>query len=73
MVKEAVGNDTKLQTELLTMLINANDAQEGLYWAKEYEIPKDEWPWAIVHIEEQSVQSIMLLFIFLYLHFKKYL
>jgi len=74
MVKEAVGNDTKLQTELLTMLINANDAQEGLYWAKEYEIPKDEWPWAIVHIEEQSAQSNdMFLSIFLYLHFKEYL
>lgn len=58
MVKEAVGIDAKLQTELLTMLINAGDAQEGLYWAKEYEIPKDEWPWAIVHIEEQSAQMV---------------
>ncbi|XP_018304800.1 exonuclease mut-7 homolog isoform X2 [Mycetomoellerius zeteki] len=58
MVREAVGNDAKLQTELLSMLINANDAQEGLYWAKEYEIPKDEWPWAIVHIEEQNAPRI---------------
>lgn len=58
MVREAIGNDVKLQTELLTMLINANDAQEGLYWAKEYEIPKDEWPWAIVHVEEQSAQMV---------------
>jgi len=57
MVREAVGNDAKLQTELLTMLVNANDVQEGLYWAREYEIPKDEWPWAVVHIEEQSAQQ----------------
>ncbi|XP_018049146.1 PREDICTED: exonuclease mut-7 homolog isoform X2 [Atta colombica] len=58
MVREAVGNDAKLQTELLSMLINANDAQEGLYWAKEYEIPKDEWPWAIVHMEEQNAPLV---------------
>ncbi|KYM94459.1 PREDICTED: exonuclease mut-7 homolog [Cyphomyrmex costatus] len=58
MVKEAVGNDAKLQTELLSMLINANDPKEGLYWAKEYEIPKDEWPWAIVDVEEQNASLI---------------
>ncbi|XP_024892768.1 exonuclease mut-7 homolog [Temnothorax curvispinosus] len=58
MVREAIGNDVKLQTELLTMLVNTNDEQEGLYWAREYEIPKDEWPWAIVHIEEQSAQMV---------------
>lgn len=64
MVREAVGNDVKLQTELLTMLINANDAQEGLHWAREYEIPKDEWPWAIVHMEEQNTQSNAFIYIF---------
>ncbi|XP_011870330.1 PREDICTED: uncharacterized protein LOC105563381 isoform X2 [Vollenhovia emeryi] len=58
MVKEAVGDDAKLQTELLTMLVNANDAEEGLYWAREYEIPKDEWPWAVVHREEQNAQMV---------------
>ncbi|XP_036141081.1 uncharacterized protein LOC105833553 isoform X2 [Monomorium pharaonis] len=58
MVREAVGNDAKLQTELLTMLVNANDTQEGLHWAREYEISKDEWPWAIVHEEEQSAQMV---------------
>lgn len=72
MVREAVGNDAKLQTELLSMLINANDAQEGLYWAKEYEIPKDEWPWAIVHIEEQNAPRNVFIYIF-NLHFEKYL
>lgn len=66
MVKEAVGNDAKLQTELLTMLVNANDAQEGLYWAREYEISKDEWPWAIMHLEEQNAQSNVFTYIFIF-------
>ncbi|KAL6263465.1 hypothetical protein P5V15_006256 [Pogonomyrmex californicus] len=58
MVREAVVNDAKLQTELLSMLVNANDAEEGLYWAKEYEIPRDEWPWSIVRVEEQNAQRV---------------
>lgn len=62
MVREAIGDDVKLQKELLLMLINANDAQEGLYWAKEYKIPRQEWPWMIVHAEEEeeSAQGIAL-------------
>ncbi|KAL0128834.1 hypothetical protein PUN28_003900 [Cardiocondyla obscurior] len=56
MVKEAVGNDIKLQTELLTMLVNANDAQEGLYWAIEYKIPRNKWPWSVMNVEEQGAQ-----------------
>ncbi|KAL6435567.1 hypothetical protein ACFW04_005491 [Cataglyphis niger] len=54
MVREAIGDDIKLQKELLLMLINVNDAQEGLYWAREYRIPKQEWPWMIVHAEENE-------------------
>ncbi|XP_029163775.1 exonuclease mut-7 homolog [Nylanderia fulva] len=59
MVREAIGNDDKLQRELLLMLINVNDAQEGLYWAKEYKIPKQEWPWLIMDAEkEEGAQGI---------------
>lgn len=54
MVREAIGSDSKLQIELLPMLTHVNDAEEGLYWAKEYNIPKQQWPWAIVFAEEQS-------------------
>lgn len=53
-MREAIGGDIKLQKELLLMLINVNDAQEGLYWAREYRIPKQEWPWMIVHAEENE-------------------
>ncbi|EZA46919.1 hypothetical protein DMN91_004839 [Ooceraea biroi] len=58
MVREAVGDDAKLQADLLVMLVNASDVQEGLYWAKEYNIPKEKWPWAIAHTEEQNRQRI---------------
>ncbi|XP_029675764.1 exonuclease mut-7 homolog isoform X2 [Formica exsecta] len=57
MVREAIGGDIKLQKELLLMLINVNDAQEGLYWAREYRIPKQEWPWMIVHAEENEEEE----------------
>lgn len=57
MVREAIGNDIKLQKELLLMLINVNDAQEGLYWAREYRISKQEWPWLIVHAEEKEEED----------------
>ncbi|XP_072755515.1 exonuclease mut-7 homolog [Anoplolepis gracilipes] len=57
MVREAIGDDIKLQKELLLMLINVNDAQEGLYWAREYRIPKEEWPWLIVHAEEGEEEN----------------
>jgi len=56
MVREAVGNDAKLHTDLVRMLI-ASDVQEALYWAKEYDIPKDKWPWAITYADEQNRQS----------------
>ncbi|XP_020281688.1 exonuclease mut-7 homolog isoform X2 [Pseudomyrmex gracilis] len=57
MVREAIGNDTKLQIELLPMLTHVNDAEEGLYWAKEYNIPKQQWPWAIVFAGEQKSEE----------------
>jgi len=55
-VREAVGNDAKLHADLVRMLI-ASDVQEALYWAKEYDIPKDKWPWAITHADKQNRQS----------------
>lgn len=61
MVEEAIGDDAKLQAELLLMLINVNDPQEGLYWAKKHEIPRERWPWAITYAEERNKQSNVLL------------
>ncbi|EFN78697.1 Probable exonuclease mut-7-like protein [Harpegnathos saltator] len=57
MVREAVGNDPTLQANLLSMLVNVNDEKEGLYWAREFKIPKNQWPWHIVHAEEQEDQD----------------
>lgn len=56
-MKEAVGDDAKLQAELLTMLVNINDVQEGLYWARKYEIAKEKWPWVIANAEKRYGQS----------------
>ncbi|XP_014474860.1 PREDICTED: exonuclease mut-7 homolog isoform X5 [Dinoponera quadriceps] len=58
MVREAVGNDATLQANLLSMLVNVNDVQEGLYWAKEFEIPKKQWPWHIIYAKEQDDENI---------------
>lgn len=57
MVREAIGNDAILQANLLLMLINVNDVQEGLYWAREFEIPRQQWPWHIRNAEEQDSES----------------
>jgi len=56
MVREAVRNNTKLHMDLVRLLI-PNDVQEALYWAKEYDIPKDKWPWAVTWADEQNKQS----------------
>lgn len=47
MVKEAVGSDLNLQTEILKSLAVANDAAEAYYFAQFYQIPRDEWPWIL--------------------------
>lgn len=54
MVEDAVGNDQALQLSFIRMLINAKDSSEGLYWAKKFNIPKEQWPWALLYEEEQS-------------------
>ncbi|XP_017880434.1 exonuclease mut-7 homolog [Ceratina calcarata] len=53
MVQENVGNDRTLQLAMIRMLINVRDAAEGLYWAKRFNIPEEQWPWAISY--EQSL------------------
>lgn len=76
MVREAVGNDDTLQVNLLSMLVNVDDVQEGLYWAKEFNIPKEYWPWHIIQAEEQNRESndpqIRITLIFLYLYLEVY-
>ncbi|CAK9829011.1 Exonuclease mut-7 homolog [Anthophora retusa] len=54
MVQDAVGDDETLQFGIVRMLINAKDASESLYWAKEFNIPKEKWPWALTYEEEQN-------------------
>lgn len=71
MVSEAVGIDPELQLDLLPLLIHFNDAQEGLYWAKRFEIPKNQWPSDMVYIDEQNAQSNIFLSVFLHLYFKR--
>ncbi|XP_076676382.1 exonuclease mut-7 homolog [Andrena cerasifolii] len=59
MIQEAVGDDRKLQLEMIRMLINARDAKEGLYWAREFDIPKEQWPWAISYeLENEESNKI---------------
>lgn len=58
MVKEAVGNDTTLQLEAVKLLTMIGEVQEGLYWAKTFHIPKEQWPWAISLQEEQTFDEI---------------
>ncbi|XP_012279441.1 exonuclease mut-7 homolog [Orussus abietinus] len=52
MAREAVGNNTKLQTELVKILAGAGDHEEALYWAKTYNVPKQQWPWSLTHMKD---------------------
>lgn len=73
MVKEAVGNDATLQASLVSMLVNFNEIQEGLYWAREFDIPKNQWPWDIVHAEEQDEDSNTIINILTFVSEKVYI
>ncbi|XP_015586273.1 exonuclease mut-7 homolog [Cephus cinctus] len=55
MVREAVGTDEKLQLELVKQVTHMGDLEEALYWAKTYNIPKQEWPWSLSDMEEQNL------------------
>lgn len=55
MIREAVGHDIKLQLETLKSLSMVGEIKEGLYWAKTFNIPKEQWPWAIsFHADQYS-------------------
>ncbi|XP_017762785.1 PREDICTED: exonuclease mut-7 homolog isoform X2 [Eufriesea mexicana] len=52
LVQDTVGDDEALQLAMIRMLINDKDANEALYWAKRFNIPKKNWPWSISYEEE---------------------
>ncbi|XP_012259642.2 exonuclease mut-7 homolog isoform X2 [Athalia rosae] len=52
MARETVGLDSRLQFELLKCLAQANDVKEALRWAREFQMPRDQWPWALIDCEE---------------------
>lgn len=56
MVQANVGNDRTLQLAMIRMLINAKDPREGLYWAKRFNIPEEQWPWSISY-EQTLLES----------------
>ncbi|KAG7189757.1 hypothetical protein KM043_017421 [Ampulex compressa] len=58
MAQEAVGTEPNLQLDLIRMLIHINDAQEGLYWAKAFNIPKSQWPWEISYVASQATENV---------------
>ncbi|XP_046587355.1 exonuclease mut-7 homolog isoform X1 [Neodiprion lecontei] len=58
MVRETVGTDSRLQFELVKSLAQANDTKEALRWAKDYKMPKDQWPWALVDCAEVELEDL---------------
>ncbi|KAK0079127.1 hypothetical protein PV325_001691 [Microctonus aethiopoides] len=48
MVHEAVGSDANLQLNLIMIIVNY-DTEEALYWALEFNIPRNQWPYAITY------------------------
>lgn len=58
MMQEAVGNDRKLQLEMIKLLINVNDANEALYWARELDVPAEQWPWAVSYLAEEELNGV---------------
>lgn len=59
MVKEATGQNSKTRIELLRLLVQANDVKEALYWAKIFEIPEKQWPWALSYYKDQNSKGIV--------------
>ncbi|XP_035736310.1 exonuclease mut-7 homolog isoform X1 [Vespa mandarinia] len=58
MIREAVGHDIQLQLETVKSLSMVGETKEGLYWAKTFNIPKEQWPWAISFQAEQYSDEI---------------
>lgn len=57
MARETVGTDSRLQFELVKALAQANDTKEALRWAREYKMPKEQWPWALIDCEEPESEG----------------
>ena len=47
MVSDAVKGNPTLQTDLVSMLNNYNEVDEAIYWAIEYDIPQQKWPYNV--------------------------
>ncbi|KAF7381207.1 hypothetical protein HZH68_016082 [Vespula germanica] len=58
MIREAVGHDAELQLETVKLLSMVGEIKEGLYWAKTFDIPKEQWPWALSFQAEQYSDEI---------------
>ncbi|XP_015124097.1 exonuclease mut-7 homolog [Diachasma alloeum] len=52
MAREAVGNDPRLQLDLVTG-ITSHDIDEALYWARAFNIPKDQLPVSVANLDPQ--------------------
>ena len=52
MVREAVGTNDKLQLDLVRRLYEMSDNKEAFYWARTYDIPKDQWPWGLADFQD---------------------
>ncbi|XP_033222411.1 exonuclease mut-7 homolog isoform X2 [Belonocnema kinseyi] len=53
MAREAVGDDERLQLELIKSLSHTN-AKEALYFAKSLNVPRSEWPWNIAQLDNEN-------------------
>lgn len=47
MAFDAVKGNSTLQTELVSMLNNYNEVEEALYWAIEFNVPQQQWPYNV--------------------------
>ncbi|KAJ8687517.1 hypothetical protein QAD02_023311 [Eretmocerus hayati] len=59
MAKEALGSDSLLQAEILRLLINYNDVMEALYFAKNYNVPREEWPWVLSTYADENPGAVV--------------
>ena len=53
MVREAVGDDERLQLELIKSLSHTN-VKEALYFAKSLNVPQNEWPWTVAQLDNET-------------------
>ncbi|XP_034947539.1 exonuclease mut-7 homolog [Chelonus insularis] len=53
MIHETASNNPNYQVELVTTIANY-DAEEALYWARVFNVPKNQRPWVVQDLEELS-------------------